>query len=114
MRLDTMALMRLTMPLLHPAEHGPARPAECSSRSDIAAMPRSTDPKTREAVQYALRTGCTADVAINHAGAKCKARNIQGHIQRHRAQARKTPVSVYIAVADALEDMGFGQKMKEG
>ena len=81
MRLDTMALMRLTMPLLHPAEHGPARPAECSSRSDIAAMPRSTDPKTREAVQYALRTGCTADVAINHAGAKCKARNIQGHIQ---------------------------------
>ena len=81
--MDTMALMRLTMPLLHPAENGPARPAECSSRSDIAAMPRTTDPKTQEAVLYALRTGCTAEVA----GAKCKVRNIQGHIQKHRQQA---------------------------
>ena len=87
MRLDTMALMRLTMSLLYPAEYGPARPAECSSRSDIAAMPRTTDPKTQEAVLYALRTGCTAEVAIKHVGAKCKVRNIQGHIQKHRQQA---------------------------
>jgi hypothetical protein len=96
MRLDTMALMRLLLPLLHPAGNGPARPAECPSRSHSAPMPRPTDSKPAEAVQYALRTasGCTAEAATRHIGAKCKVRNIQGHIQGHREMAKATPMSV--------------------
>ena len=47
-------------------------------------MPRTMDPKVLDALRYALRTGCTAEEAIEKYGAKCKARNLQAHISRHR------------------------------
>ena len=64
-------------------------------------MPRSMDPKVLDALRYAMRTGCTAQEAIQRCGANCKVRNLQAHIARQRNMLRATPTEVAVAVEES-------------